>query len=298
MLSCKETAITTTDNVVAQNVSVLVPPNQVDVNYPATDESHYVVRNTKTHLNKLFLFIGGSFSIPKNYNLVCDHAATIGLDVISLSYPNNVAAAPLGSSSDLFIFDNYRDEVCFGNPVSNVVSVDILNSIVTRATKLLNYLKNVYPDQNWGQYLTASNTIQWSKVIVAGHSQGSGHACYLGKKNLVDRVVMFSGPNDYSSFYNAAANWLTQSGQTPLSKQYVLLHTQDEIVPYSNQLVNLRGLGLLAAAQNPLLADNLAAPYSGAHALSLNIAAISNHNSTIGANSILPAIWTYMFATP
>jgi hypothetical protein len=285
------------DNTTGQNISVLIQPNQTDVGYSSTEESHYVVRNTKTHLNKLLLFIGGSYSIPKNYNLVADHGATIGLDVISLSYPNNVATAPLGTSSDQLIFDNYRDELCFGNQVSNEVTVDLLNCINTRATKLVLFLKNTYPDQNWGQYLTATNILQWDKIIVSGHSQGSGHACYLGKKRLVDRVVMFSGPNDYSSYFNSAGNWLTINGLTPLSKQFSLLHTQDEIVPFNNQVANLRGLGLLTATENPLLVDNLIAPYSNAHSMSLNVSALSFHNSTVGGNSKLPNIWTYMFTT-
>ena len=246
-------------------------------------------------MNKLLLFIGGSFSTPENYSIICDYSATIGLDVISLSYPNNIPAATLGSSSDQFVFDNYRDEICFGNPVSDAVDVNALNSIQTRAIKLLEYLHLEYPEQNWNQYLTASNTLRWNKIIVSGHSQGSGHACYLGKKNLVDRVVMFSGPNDYSTFYNEPANWISEIGDTPLDKQFSLLHTQDQIVEFSNQVEILRSLGLLSSTETPILADDLITPYSNSNTLSLNISAISNHNSPIGNNSILPEIWKYFF---
>lgn len=283
------------DTTPVQNVSTLITPKQTDANYSSTDLEHYVVRNSKTHLNKLLLFIGGSFSVPENYNFICDQAATLGLDVISLSYPNNVAAAPLGTSTDPLIFDNYREEICFGNPVSNVVSVDALNSISTRATKLVQYLKTTFPNENWGQYLTVGNTLQWSKVIVAGHSQGSGHACYVGKKNLTDRVVMLSGPNDYSTNFGAPANWLTVSGLTPLTKHFALLHTKDEVVPFDNQVANLKGLGLLNTTQSPTLVDNLASPYNNARALSLNIPANSYHSSTVGQNAILPSVWKYMF---
>lgn len=283
------------DNTPAQNISTSIAPNQTDANYSSSDFNHYVVRNNKVHLNKLLLFIGGSFSDPKSYNLICDQAATFGLDVISLSYPNDVAAAPLGTSSNPLIFDTYRDEVCFGNPVSSVVTVDALNSIVTRATKLVVYLKTNFPNENWGQYLTAANELQWSKIIVSGHSQGAGHACYLAKKNLVDRVVMLSGPNDYNTFFSAPGNWLTQSGVTPLSQQFVLLHTRDEIVPFNFQVANVRALGLLGASENPTLVDDLPSPYNNARALSLNIPAISFHSSTVGANTILPNVWKYMF---
>ncbi len=297
VLSCNDADDTAQTSIVGQNISTLVEPIQTNNNYSSTEKEHYVVRNNQIHLNKLLLFIGGSFSTPQNYDRICDHAASLGFDVISLSYLNNVAAAPLGSSSDPFIFDNYRDEICFGNPVSSVVDVDALNSINLRTVNLLQYLKLEYPDQNWEQYLTSSNTLRWEKIIVSGHSQGSGHACFLGKQNSVNKVVMFSGPNDYSTFFNEPANWLTQSGATTLDKHFSLLHVQDEIVPFNNQVSNLRGLGLLSSTEDPILVDNLASPYLNANSLSLNITAISNHNSAIGSNSILPEIWTYMFTS-
>ena len=295
LVSCKYSDVP--DNTTIQNVSVLVQPIETDIHYASGQKRHYIVRNNKMHINKLLLFIGGSFSAPKNYRLICDYGATIGLDVISLSYPNHITAASLKTSKDKFVFDHYRDEICFGNSVSNAVEVDVLNSINTRTIKLLEYLAKKYPNQNWSQYLTKSSTLQWDKIIVSGHSQGSGHASYLGKKNKVGQVAMFSGPNDYSTFYNAPANWLFQKGETPLKDYYCLLHTKDQIVPFDFQKENLKALGMLAPNQNPTLVDNLSPPYKNAHALSINISAISKHNSTIGRNSILPKIWTYMFTT-
>ncbi|MDQ3535574.1 MAG: DUF3089 domain-containing protein [Bacteroidota bacterium] len=294
LISCNKEDNISPDNSTGENVTILVQPNLTDANYSLTDNSHYVVRNSKTHLNKLLLFIGGSFSSPNDYSFICEHAASIGLDVISISYPNGIPAAFLASNSDQFIFDNYRDEICLGNQVSNEVSVNNLNSIITRATKLIQYLKNTYPDQNWGQYLTSLNNLQWDKIIIAGHSQGAGHACYLGKKRLADRVVMFSGPNDYSTHYNSPANWVLVSGLTPLSKQYALLHTQDEIISYEFQVSNLKGLGILSTSETPLLVDDLSTPYDNKNVLSLNISAFTNHNSTVGGNSKLPSIWTYL----
>ncbi len=292
-----EDAIATIPENPAENSSILVQPSQTDANYSVSQESHYVVRNTKKHLNKLFLFFGGTSSIPKDYNFNCDQAASIGFDVISLSYPNSVATGTLGTNSDPLIFDTYRDELCLGNQVSSVVNIDNLNCIVTRTTKLILFLKNTYPDQNWGQYLTNANTLQWNKIIVGGHSQGSGHACYLGKKYLVDRVLMFAGPNDYHYFYNKPGNWLTVSGVTPLKKHFSLLHINDELASFSSQVSNLKGLGLLASNENPVLVDNLVAPYSNAQSMSINIPANSNHAAPIGRNSILPNVWTYMLTT-
>jgi len=294
LLSCSKENNISPKNSVGENIILMVKPSLTDVNYSATDKTHFVLRNSKKHLHKLLLFIGGSFSSPNDYTYICKHSATIGLDVISISYPNNIPSATLTSSNDLFIFDNFRDEICFGNQVSNEVSVSKLNSINTRTLKLIQYLNNTYPDQDWGQYLTSLNNVDWSKIIIAGHSLGAGHACYLGKKKLVERVVMFSGTNDFSTHFNNPANWLTVSGLTPLNKQYALLHTQDEIIPYAYQVSNLKGLGILSVSENPLLVDNLNSPFSNKQVLALNISSISNHNSTVGGNSKLPEIWTYL----
>lgn len=296
LISCGKDDTISTDNSIGENVSMLVEPSQTDTNYPTTDKSHYVVRNTKKHLNKLLLFIGGSFSSPDDYTFIAEHAALIGFDVINISYPNNIPAASLASSDEQFIFDNYRDEICFGNQVSDVVSVDELNSINTRTLKLVQYLKTTYPEQDWNQYLE-SNNLDWEKIVIAGHSQGAGHACYLGKNRLAERVVMFSGPNDYSTHFNSPANWLSEEGLTDLNKQYALLHVNDEIISYDFQILNLKDLGILTPSEEPLLVDNLNPPYNNKNSLSINIPAFSNHNSTVGGNAKLPDIWTYLLTS-
>ena len=276
----------------------LVEPHETDIRYAPGEKPHYIVCSTETTAENLFLFIGGSYSVPENYYLICNFAASTGFDVISLSYPNNVPAAPLGGSSDLFIFDTYRDEICFGNPVSDAVSVDSLNAIYTRTVTLLQYLADTFPHENWEQFLTAQNTPQWDKIVVGGHSQGAGHACYLGKALSLAGVLMFSGPNDYSTYYDAPGNWLSQTGQTPINRHFALLHVNDQLVPFANQVANLRGLGVLETGQDPLPVDNLSPPYGNAHAMGINIPAISNHNATVGSNSILPDIWEYMLGAP
>jgi hypothetical protein len=280
----------------SQTETFYVKPISTDINYLSTEDSNYVVRNTTINLNKLVLFLGGSFSSPDDYSIFCQYPATLGFDVISLSYPNNVATAPLGTSSDVLVFDKYRQEICFGTPLSAAVSVDTLNSIYTRTLKLIQYLALTYPLQNWGQYLATPTTLDWSKIIVSGHSQGSGHACYFGKNFLVERVLMFSGPNDFSTFFNNPANWLSQTGVTPTEKHFALLHIQDEIVPFNNQFANLTALGMLVADDSTLV-DNLTSPFSNSHFLYTNIPALSYHASPIGANPTLPSVWNYMLTS-
>src|SRR6187200_2213678 len=140
----------------SQITSLYVHPFLTDSNYSADQDSHLVVRNTTTNINKLFLFIGGTGSSTQAYQTISHFAGNLGYDVINLSYSNSVAAASLANSADSLVFDKYRQEVCFGTPLSPDVTVDTLNSIYTRTVKLINYLNENYPTQNWNQYLLNS----------------------------------------------------------------------------------------------------------------------------------------------
>jgi hypothetical protein len=294
-ISCKKNNIQMPNNVSSDVESKLIKPKLTNDGYNSDENEHYIVRNASSSNNKLVLFIGGSNSIPKNYNLICDHAASLGFDVISLSYQNSVPATSVGNSRDELAFDKYRDEVCFGNPVSNDVSVNELNSIFGRTVRLLIFLQKDSPAQNWSQYLGPNNTLKWNKIVLAGHSQGSGHAGYLAKKNTAERLIMLSGPNDYNTTLAKPGNWLYDKSQTPVSKQFALLHTNDELVSFGNQVANLKAIGILAQNKSPFLADNSSAPFNNEQALSVSIAGLSNHNVTVGRNPKLKEIWSYLF---
>jgi hypothetical protein len=216
-----------------------------------------------------------------------------------LSYLNSVAAASLANSNDSLVFDKYRQEVCFGTPISNDVTVDSLNSIYTRALKLIKYLDVTYPSQNWGQYLASPSSINWSKVIVGGHSQGSGHACYLAKQYLVERVLMFSGPNDYSNFFSGPANWLNQAGTTPINRHYSYLSLNDEVVAFSKQFANISGLGMFVSDDTTFV-DNISSPYGNSRCLYTTQPpglVLLNHNATIKLSTINNDVWTYMLTS-
>ncbi|NOQ73794.1 MAG: hypothetical protein GQ574_17435 [Crocinitomix sp.] len=271
-----------------------IAPSATDNAYNSGEKRHLIFYNNETNVNKLLLFFGGTYSNPETYETFCEHAAELGCHVISLSYPNNVAAASFKESDNIDAFDNFRDEMCFGNPVSDAVNVNELNSVVTRSTKLLQHLAAQYPTQNWGQYLIDGNAPDWSKIMLGGHSQGSGHACYIAKTIVVNRVLMFSGPNDYSTHFEAPATWLSLSGVTPVASQYAFLHANDEVVPYEYQLANIRAIGVIGAADTTTLMDDLSGAYNNKNAYHTSISALTEHGSTLGGNWRLPNFWTYL----
>lgn len=280
--------------------TIHVRPVQTDPGYAATEDSSAVSWNTGSPPDKLFLFLGGTgSSSSSDYNALRLLSAGLGFDFINLSYPNDVAAASLANNSDSLAFNKYRQEACFGTPVSDAVTIDSLNSIHTRTVLLLRYLDLTYPAHNWGQYLANPDSMDWSRIIVGGHSQGSGHACFLAKRFVVDRVLMFAGPNDYSDFFANSANWVRQSGATPASGHYSYLSLHDEVVDYFKQLDVIDGLGMLAG-DDMTHVDGIASPYGNSHCLYTTQPpgiVLLDHNVPIMLSGTNNSVWTYMLTS-
>ncbi len=277
-----------------------VQPNETDAGYAFSQDSHAVTLPGIPEVNKLFLFIGGTNSNTSQYIALRNFAANLGYHVINLSYPNDVAAASLSGSSDNLAFDNFRQEICYGTPLSSAVSVDTLNSIYTRTLRLIQHLSTNQPGENWGQFLQSSNAIDWSKVITGGHSQGSGHASYLSKQYPVERVLMFSGPNDYSDFFAGGANWLGSPGTTSTGRHFVYLSLYDEVVDFSKQFTNIETIGMLDNDDTTLV-DISSPPYGNSHCLYTKQSpgfVLLNHNTPVKNSIINDAVWEYMLSTP
>lgn len=280
----------------SQTQTFHVKPHDIDTNYTLNQDSNKIVVNTGGSNNKLFLFIGGTGSNTSQYSGLVNRAAYLGYVVINLSYPNSVAAASMKNSTDSLVFNKFRQEICFGTPLSNDVTVDTLNSIYTRFFKLLTYLDTTDISHNWGQYLVNTTTIDWSKIAIGGHSQGAGHAPYLAKNYLVDRVLMFSGPNDYSDHFNNSANWLRTPGTTSITKHYSYLSLNDEAVDYAKQFTNIIGLGMLQNDDSTYI-DNISSPYNNSHCLYTTQTpglVLINHNVPVKNNATNRAVWDYM----
>ena len=72
---------------------------------------------------------------------------------------------------------------------------------------------------------------------------------------------MFAGTNDYSDFYSKSANWIRQSGITPVNRFYSYLSLNDEAVSYFKQFEIISRLGMLLNDDSTHV-DNLSPPYT------------------------------------
>ncbi len=267
---------------------------------------HFALYNPQcTPKNTLLFYMVGTINHPANDQLFIKLAANYGYHVISLVYENNTSAkSACFTDNDTTCYENFHKEVIFGTPVSAAVNVDSAHSIYNRAIKLLQYLDNNYPSENWGQFFSG-NTIDWTKIITAGHSQGSGHATYLGHIYPVKRVIMFSGPNEYMDNYNRIAPWFATNNVTPDSNYYAFGNTNDE-VSFDHQLQVWDKIGLTNYGDT-IDIDNNNCPYNSRKMLysnSLFSGGITpNHNSTMVDNftpkdgngkPIYEEVWKYM----
>jgi hypothetical protein len=250
-------------NAQAQNCDTLqlqfhqVWPSQTDGNIQNTLARHYAYYNPDcVPQNKLLLWIPGTFGNPLNYERFTSFAANHGFHVISLTYDNNVFASQFcANSTDPDCFENFRIEHLYGTDVDPNIDIDTSSCLLNRAYKLVQYLDAQEPTENWGQYLT-NGSLDWSKIIPAGHSQGSGHAAYMGNQFSVERVLMFAGTNEYHLNFNDIADWVSDPKATPDSCYYGFGNTNDEIAQFSNQIWGWNTLGMGVFGDSISVDDN------------------------------------------
>jgi hypothetical protein len=211
----------------------------------------------------LFVFLPGTTGFPSVYKLIVNKAASLGYHAIGLMYPNNsdlyVASA---TSTDLSEFGKCRQEIFDGTDQTTGVSVNSANCIKNRLYKLLVALQQQHPTQNWQQFISGSE-VNWSKLTIAGHSQGGGHALYIAKKVSVERAISFASI-DWNNTLNQSASWVFETGSTPISKCYSFNSTRDQIFSYNNVVTQLADMGMTGPAVS---VDDFTPPYSGSHTL-------------------------------
>jgi pimeloyl-ACP methyl ester carboxylesterase len=221
---------------------------------------------------KLAVVFHGSSANPQAHLEMASSLSSIGYHVIVLRYSASVGTQSACPDSvaltDPDCHRAFRSEVVFGagvpdndgqarNSPATVVSAS--DSVVNRLLKLVEYLTVHNPSGGWQTFqavgggascaLTDSRygdvcDLDWTKVVLMGHSQGAGTALYLSKFYPVDHVGMTSGPYDAFLVGDGAftpAAWIAEGGfEVPPSRMAGLTHLSDF------------GLGRIRAAQTAL----------------------------------------------
>jgi hypothetical protein len=241
-----------------------ITPRSTDAAVSAGLDPHIAIAPQPgvTVKHSLFIFLPGTFADPSMYRLILRTGAAQGYHAIGISYPNNqTVASRCQGGTDPDCVWNGRREVITGADLSPVVNIASADSIVNLTQKLLVWLHAQYPNEGWGEFL-AADSVAWSRVVVAGHSQGGGHAVAMAKLFPLLRAVFFSSLADT----DPAAPWLSRSGATPTARQYGFTHRRDNLVPYDQALAIWSALGLSAYGA-PALVDGATPPYGGSQQL-------------------------------
>ncbi len=290
---------------------VLFSPSSTDPAITQFNSNHYsVVDPGVPSCGRLVLFLPGTGATPSMYRAFPDTAASLGFHALALTYPNpspinDLCAqfAPLNPDAA----GDARLEVIDGTDRVSFVTVDSVNCIQGRLLKALQYLHATYPGRGWGQYFSG-NTLLWSKMVVSGHSQGSGMAAMLAKTRVVDRCVLFASM-DWWEAGRRPYNWMSTLPQTSVERWYLLAHERDQFLDFGEMQVCAGALDL--SRYGAFLRVEAAVPgnYLRRHFLSTNldpspVQADSYHGCPVvdaatpkladGVTPVFEPVWKYM----
>ena len=313
----------------ADLVEHIVAPKATDPLIDRALADHYAWLDTKIPSNhKLLVFMPSARGTPATFTRVAKEGARLGYHVIGLMYQNDVVLAQVcpPAPDPSRCYENVRLDVLDGGDRSfPVADVSAANSIDNRLTKLLRYLDSAYADEGWSRFLKRGEP-RWSRIAVAGHSQGGGQAAMIAKVRRVARVVMFSSVPD-SLPSGQAPSWLA-SHVTPSNRYFGLAHECDAFFRSIVAGWDSVGMGALVATtpdltrpgtacrlwtstsgSAPVAPEERASPYGGTHMLVTNLLPqtgvyvhMSSHHSTAndlftpldGDTPKLLAAWRYL----
>lgn len=215
---------------------------------------------------RLFVFLPGTGATPAAYLQILRVGAERGYHAVGLSYPNAEAVGVLCLQSlDADCHGKVRNEVMTGTDASPLVAVPTTESVLHRLTKLLLWLHAQSPAEGWGGFLRPNGEPDWSRITVAGHSQGGGHAAWMAQQVAVQRAVYFASPADWDARLDRPAAWVARGSMaTPAQRQWGFLHEDDPLVPLGTATRLWAALGLPGPSTR---VDGLPAPWGGSQQL-------------------------------
>lgn len=216
-----------------------------------------------THVH---VHLGGSGGRPFNPNssefgarTFLEESFTSGFMVIQPAYHNrypiNSADECQGNPGVDNCAGRVREEKILGTDLSNVVDVPLADSIAQRLIKIVSYLKNSgfeFPVE-----FTTNSSVDWTKLNIGGHSQGSGHALYIGKTLGAHHVCIIGGIHDVPDNIPPVpvrniADWLLDPGFV-ISKTRItgFLTQEDENYEKFSRTLNFLGIRFSEVSSPP-----------------------------------------------
>ncbi len=248
-------------------------------------DSHFVMRAAGVApVGRLFLFLPGSAVGASYYQLILAQAAAAGYHAIGVTYPNGTTVAERCAALASSCYGDVRLELLTGKATTTAIDIDRANSIENRAIKLLRFMRSTEPSGNWGQFLVGDTAIAWTKVSVAGHSQGGAEALFIAQHYSVWRATA------YASFGDALPNgslapWVTRPFTTQITRVFGLISAFDEVIA---PVIALSAWSTIGLTGDPVEIEAQAPPFGTSQrfitssvAVNRLLAASPNHNIVV-----------------
>lgn len=212
---------------------IKVKPSETEPLIKNADEPHLVFYDSKLKNNKILLWLTGTNgttnNIPKDF---INTALESGYKVIALSFISTpgVSQVCIGDrlNSESNCASKFRRMRIYGTPIFPLIPDKSYDAIVPRFIKLLEYLAKNDGATDWSYYMKEDKP-DWSKIAIAGQSQGGGMAQFIGKNETVFKIISFSGGWDFSdSQSKKIADWYDQKNKTPKKNWYATYHINEK----------------------------------------------------------------------
>ncbi|MFT7772370.1 alpha/beta hydrolase family protein [Roseateles sp.] len=264
-----------------QRTTLSVEPHATDARLAVGQPAHWIAYDP-ANAGPLLVWLPGTNGQPEHgpkalFATVLDE----GYRLVALSYIDTPAVAqvcvPARLRKQPACAGRFRQQRVWGDEPNAPVDDRPEDAIVTRLTQLLRHLAERDPTGQWQGYLDGEEP-RWSRIVLAGQSQGGGMAAFLAQTRTVAGVVMFSGGWDHGANGDLAA-WYRRRSATPPTRWQATYNVQE---PQAGTLDRIyRTLGI---------------PSAQVHALDLPVVSRLPHTDGVG-NAAYAPLWHEMLAT-
>ncbi|RZL31488.1 MAG: hypothetical protein EOP35_21930 [Rubrivivax sp.] len=264
----------------AEERALRVAPQATDARLAADEAPHLVVYDPAL-AEPLWVWLPGTNGrADSNHKALFQTVRDGGFRIVGLSYLDNEAVSQVCNGPRLRAYPtcaaDFRQQRVWGNASSAPIADRPEDAIVPRLTRLLKHLAEQDPAGQWAGYLDGDEP-RWSRIVLAGQSQGGGMAAYLAKTRAVAGVMMFSGGWDKDA-RSDVARWYRQPAATPPERWHATYHVLE---PQADAMARIyAALGI---------------PPGQVHALDLPVIRRTPHGEGIGNPAYAP-LWQQMLA--
>jgi hypothetical protein len=279
---------------VAKTGATGVLPRHTDPRIITFNKLHFIWLPKGVPRNQLLVFLPGTGGAPNAHMSFAVTAQRLGYHVVSLMYPNAVAAQTACRwSSDPDAHSKFRLAIIRGGNFG-LLQVTRIDSIEGRLAALLRYLIAHQPKQGWKQFYNQAKGIEWSKVCVSGASQGGGHAYLIAKHHSVSRVLMLASPKDYSFYFERPPKDFDSNTQTPIGRMFAFNHVRDNGngCTHAQQRETLQQMGLTRLGIAEI--EKAAPDFNDAHVLYTDVSLPTRAYHGAVLKRQFERVWTYM----